>query len=269
MSIVTLTTDMGLQDFYVPALKARILKKFGEQVTIIDISHDVSPFNISQAAFILKHSFQDFPEGTIHIVGVDSEITSKNCGLIVKCKGQYFIGTDSGIFSIMLKNHDFKVYQIKDEYIMPSNFPTRDIFIEIASEIANGSPIESLGYEKHDFKVKQTYQPVVTEDVIRGSVLYIDHYGNIITNISRELFEETRRGRNFSINFRNYEITEISAQYSDVTTGEKMAIFNSTNCLEIAINRAVEGSGGGAFKLFGLKQNDIVSVEFSEPKTLF
>ena len=269
MSIVTLTTDIGLQDFYVPALKARILSKFEGNVTIIDISHEISPFNISQASFILKHSFKDFPSGTIHIVGVDSEISDKKCGLIVKCQNQFFIGADNGIFSLMFKDLEIEVYQINSEYITPTNFPSRDIFIEIAKLISEGNSLSSLGMIKEDMRIKQTYQPVLTEDVIRGSVLYIDHYGNIITNISKSLFEENRKGRDYTIHFRNYEITEISTFYHEVPVGEKLAIFNSTNCLEIAINRAVDGAGGGAHKLFGLKQNDYVNVIFSEPKTLF
>lgn len=124
--------------------------------------------------------------------------------------------------------------------------------------------LEEIGIPVENLKMRSIFRPIAEENVIKGTVIYIDSYGNVITNISRSLFVSTGKGRGFSVNFRrdDYNINTISHSYSDVPVGEKVALFSSSGFLEIAINKGVEGSGGGASSLFGLKVNDTVRVEF-------
>jgi len=256
MAIITLTSDWGLKDHYVGSVKGTILKKLPE-ATIIDITHQIPPFNIEQASFVLRNSYRDFPEGSIHIIGVNSE-ESENCPhTAVLIDGHYFIGADSGVFALIFDKTPEKVVEI--EIIQDSDlftFSTRDRFIKAAVHLAEGKKIEALGSPRQDINQKILFEPVVNENLIKGLVIYIDTYENIITNISQELFQEVAKGRNFRIVFRSNSINKISKSYTDVSAGEILALFSTTGFLEIAINQ------GNASSLLGLEYKDPVRIEF-------
>jgi len=258
MPIITLTSDWGVKDHYIGAVKGAILSRIPD-VTIVDISHSIPPFNIEHAAFVLKNCFRNYPEGTVHIIGVNTEESDKYPHIIIKTGGHFFIGADTGIFSMILDEKPDIIIEM--EIIQDSGFFTfssRDRFAKAAAHIASGKSIEELGTVKDSINEKILFEPVVTDNLIKGHVIFIDSYENIITNIREPLFKEVGQGRKFAIGFRTYEINKLSRSYSDVPVGEIVALFNSGGYLEIAMNQ------GNAAGLLGMDSKDLVRVEFSD-----
>ena len=260
MRIITLTTDLGTKDSYLASVKGSIHSQLKE-VNIIDISNNIEPFNIQQAAYILRSSYKDFPNGTIHIVSIDDELSITNEHVAVKANEHYFIGADNGLFPLIFND-------VKPEKIVRLNisltsncmtFASKNIFIPAACHLARGGTMEIIGSKINDFEInKIELKSVIQNNMIRGSVIYIDRYGNAITNIFKKEFEQVQKGRDFTILFtREVEkITELSKKYKDVDTAEKLALFGENNQLQIAINK------GNASKLLGLKLHEIIIIEF-------
>ena len=260
MAIITFTTDLGNLDGYLASVKGSIYSQL-KDVNIIDISNNVEPFNIQQAAYILQNCFKDFPDGTIHIISIDDELSITNQHLAVKAENHYFIGADNGFFSLLFN-------EIKPEKIVRLNislttdcmtFSAKNIFVPAACHLARGGTMEIIGSIITDFEIKKMeLKAVLQKDIIRGAIIYVDRYGNAITNIHKNEFEQIQGGRSFTILFgREHEmITQISKKYTDVSTAEKLAIFGENNKLQIAINK------GMASKLLGLKLHEIVRIEF-------
>lgn len=266
MRVITLTTDMGLKDYYVAAIKGAIISNI-DNVRIIDVSHQISPFDIAQASFILKNCFNEFPKGTIHIIGVNPFEDEKSKHLLIEYKEHFFIGADNGIFSLLFSRTPDKIFEltiIEDSF--NQSFPTKNVFVKAACHIARGGTPEVIGKQIYDIEKRQLFRATAESNVIKGTVIYIDSYGNIITNISQKLFHDIRKDRNFKIYLTRagYTISEIRKNYNEVPEGEKLALFSSSGYLEIAINKGVEGSGGGANKLFGLKITDTITIEFED-----
>ncbi len=252
---------MGLKDYYVPAIKGAIYAELPD-AKIVDISHDIPSFDISQASFVLKNCYSSFPKGTIHIVGVDPEPKNEKRNVALEYDGYYFIGNDNGIFSLMFDKVPTRVFELTIH--SESTFLIRDKFVPAACHLARGGTLEVIGTIATEFNRMQPFRAVVEGNVIRGTVIYIDKYGNVITNVTQQLFADVGRNNPFSIYFRrsSYEINRINRTFNEVPEGEKVAMFTSGGHLQIAINKGGEGSGGGANKLFGLKLNDIITVEF-------
>ena len=260
MRIITLTTDLGTLDSYLASVKGTIYSQF-DDVKVVDISNHIEPFNIHQAAYILRNCFRDFPIGTIHIISVDDELSINCQHVAVKSQGHYFIGPDNGLFSLLFN-------KIKPEKIVLLNlslstdcmtFSIKNIFVPAACHIARGGTLEMIGNIVNDFELKKIeLKAVIQSDLIRGSVVYIDRYGNVITNISKDEFYKLQKGREFSILFGREDemISSISEKYQDVPIAEKLALFGENNQLQIAINK------GMASKLLGLKIHEIVRIEF-------
>ncbi len=264
MAIITLTTDMGTRDHYVAAVKGAIYSQLPD-ARIVDISHHLPPFDIARCAFLLRNTYKEFPKGTVHVIGVDPEASVERSHLVVEFAGHYFIGADNGIFSILFETQPDNVFELNISQDSDDlTFPVKDVFTKAACHLARGGTPEVIGSRIEKVQLKQMYRPIMEENLIRGSVIYIDSYGNVITNITKSLFLQVAKGRTFKILFRSsaYSIDKISRKYSQVPEGEKVALFGSSNHLEIAINKGVEGSGGGANKLFGLKLYDTVTIEF-------
>ncbi|MCK4288291.1 MAG: SAM-dependent chlorinase/fluorinase [Bacteroidales bacterium] len=256
MPIITLTSDWGHSDHYIGAVKGSILSQLPD-VKIIDISHQVAPFNIEQAAFILKNCYKNFPKGTIHIIGVNTEESDKNPHTVVFINDHYFIGTDNGIFSMIFDKPPKKIIELNimrdSDYF---TFSTRDRFVKAAIHIAEGKKIEDLGVERKKVNEKILFKPAVEKNIIKGIIIYIDSFENVITNITEQLFKKIGKGRKFSVLFRGESINKIYKSYNDVPVGEIVAIFGSNGHLEIAINQ------GNASGLLGLGINDTVMIEF-------
>ena len=264
MSIITLTSDMGIKDYYLASIKGAIYKALPD-AKIVDVTHQITPFDIAQAAFIVKNTYPDFPENTIHIISVDPEPNANSSHIVIYQDGQYFIGNDNGMFSLLFDELPEQIWKLTPPpKIGSSSFPSKSIFVWAATLLAQGSRLEDIAERTDSIKMRVAFRPVIEADLIKGSVIFIDGYGNVITNIDKSLFESVRDGRKFTIYFRgeSYGINKISESYNNVPPGEKLAIFGAGKFLEIAINKGVEGSGGGANKLFGLKLSDIVRIEF-------
>lgn len=259
MPIITLTTDLGIKDFYVAAIKGRIYGQLAD-VNIVDITHQIDKFNIAQAAFVIKNCFNEFPKGSIHIIGVRPEKNDHVEHLVALYKGHYFIGADNGVFSLIFDTPPEKLMSLNlRESEDGRNFPTKDIFVQAACHLARGGTPEVIGIPKNSINERTSFAAVVSQSNIKGVISYIDSYGNVITNISKELFFEIGKGRNFSITFGNskYIIEEIKAEYQSSVEGEVLAIFGSTGFLEIAICM------GNASELLGLNLQNSVTVFFT------
>jgi S-adenosyl-L-methionine hydrolase (adenosine-forming) len=256
MPIITLTSDWGQRDYFLAAVKGKILSLL-PSANIIDISHGISPFNLKQASFVIRNSYPYYPKGTVHILSVLTEKSQKTPHLAVQYDGQFFIGADNGIFSLIFDHNPEKLIQLpsSDETGMKDK-PARDRFVESAVHLASGKPIEELGEAVSQWKEQLHFLPVVSGDVIRGVVIYINQYENVVTNITRDLIDKVGKGRKFTIDFRGETLNGIRQSYQEVPIGEIAALFGSTGHLEIAINQ------GNAASLLGLDINDPVRVEF-------
>lgn len=256
MPIITLTSDWGQRDYFQAVVKGKIMSRL-PSVNIVDISHGISPFNLKQASFIIKNSYPHFPAGTVHILSVLAERSEKTPHLAVQYDGQYFIGADNGLFSLIFDHPAEKIIRIMAENSGGiKDMPARDRFVDSAVRLAMGEDIGQLGEPVAQWKEQLHFLPVVSGDVIRGVVIYINQYENVITNITRELVEKTAKGRKFIVEFRGEAISRINQTYQEVPIGEMVALFGSTGHLEIAINQ------GNASSLLGLDINDPVRIEF-------
>lgn len=271
MQIITLTTDNGYHDYYVAAIKGRLLKAF-PTAHVIDISHCIKPFNISEAAFQLRCCFQEFAEGTIHIIGVDSEplfeAQKERYPGILKYKGQYFICNDNGFFGSFLEEDlpdEFYHYTAIQDQPEAWRFTTKNCFIDLAQRIVNKEALSSFATPANGYRRAFNQKPILDPLLIRGVVIHIDSFGNLVTNISKTDFERFGNEVPFIIKYqkKEYFIDEISATYNAVSQGERVALFNSAGRLEIAINRGANDGFGGASKLFGMRIGDPVHIEFT------
>ncbi|GGH03369.1 hypothetical protein GCM10007415_44430 [Parapedobacter pyrenivorans] len=259
MGIITLTTDLGHKDFYQAALKGSIISQF-PTANLIDISHEIPPFDIQYAAFVLKNAYPYFPKKTVHLVGIDSVFNQDTRYLALQHNGHYFVGADNGIFSLILDGVPEEVVELNIiQDLKYLHFPLTDIFAKAACVLAKGGVLNDIGDPVTAIVDRTLVQPVVEKDSLRGSVVFIDSFGNVISNINKELFNKVQRSRNFVLYFRRNEtIEQMSWHYNDVPEGEKLCLFGISNYLEIAINK------GNASGLLGLNKGDILRVEFGK-----
>jgi S-adenosylmethionine hydrolase len=276
MAIITLTTDFGLKDHFVGAIKGAIYKELSD-AKIVDISHSIAPFNIQECAYILKNSYKNFPDGSIHIVGVDSELTPENQHIAVLVDNHYFITANNGVIGLIISEIvPEKVVEIQLPNTLDSSFPEMDVFVKAASHIARGGKLEVIGRPFKDLKDLREFNPRVSDDqrTISGSVIYIDNYGNVVTNIQQSAFKSIGKGRPFELHARNKKIREIYKKYSDIinynldksqrkSPGELLALFNSSGYVEIAIYKSDLNTVGGASTLLGLDYRDTVIINFT------
>jgi len=265
MPIITLTTDMGLRDHYVAAVKGAILTQMAD-ATIVDISHQITPFDNMHAAFTLRNAWSEFPLGSIHIIGVNSEADGHTPHLAVRHMGHYFIGADNGIFALLFDGKPNEAFELT---IMSDSdhvaFPIKSVFVKAACHLARGGTPESIGRKVTNTREQLSFRPSVLNDAIKGAVIHIDSYGNVVTNITRAHFSGLVKAHTFRITFGRtmHDITTISNTYGDVPAGERVAFFGATGFLEIAVNKGVAGGGGGAAQLLGLRVADPVRVEIT------
>lgn len=280
MAIITLTTDFGIKDYFVSSVKGAILKELPD-VTIIDISHHVSPFDISEAAYIIRNSYDEFPKGSIHIIGVNSLSTPDQRPICARINGHYFICGDNGILSLICHNElPEEIYEIT---IHPegidSLFPVKNCFVPVACHLARGGLPSLLGPKRNEIKQLNELKPVYREDkVLIGYVIYIDHFGNVVTNITRKQFDEVAADRKYNIILRqkDFSITDIKIiydHYHDVihdfskefqAMGRTLCVFNSAGFLEVTLYKSNPVVSSGANQLMGLKKGDTITVEFED-----
>lgn len=275
MAIITLTTDFGEKDHFAGAVKGTIYSEM-ENVRIVDISHSISPFHITEAAYIIKNAYKCFPRGTIHIIGIDSELTPENKHLAVLLDGHYFICANNGILSLIASEiKPEKIVEINIHNTVETNFPVMDVFVRVACHLARGGTLEVIGKTVENIKYMKEVEPYLNaeKNQIIGHVIYIDNYGNVVTNINRKLFENTGKGRSYNVLARNVKFSEIHETYSDAINfkidkdkreedGKKLAIFNSANYIELAIYKSNPSTVGSASSLFGLELRDTITIKF-------
>ena len=275
MSLITLTTDFGNKDHFIGSVKGALHSEI-ENVNIIEISNEISPFNIIEGAYIIENSYKNFPKKTIHILGIDSEKTPENKHLVMILDGHYFICADNGIMSLVTKRiKPDKIIEINIHNSKTSSFTLLDVFVKVAAHIYRGGSIDLVGNKINNLKELYDINPILNEknNEITGNVIYIDNYENVVTNISKSIFEEFGKSRNYIINARNYKFNSIVNSYSDSTKfdvkkklrkeeGKKIALFNKAGFLELAIYKSNPSITGGASSLFGLKYRDVVTIKF-------
>ncbi|MGS2761816.1 SAM hydrolase/SAM-dependent halogenase family protein [Sinomicrobium sp. M5D2P9] len=275
MAIISLTTDFGEKDHFAGAIKGAIYSET-EDVKIVDISHSVSPFNVQEAAYILKNAYKNFPKGSVHVYGVDSERNPENRHIAVLLDDHYFVGADNGVVSLVAgERKPDKIVEINIYNDLDTIFPSMDVFVKVACHIARGGTLEVVGKPITELKSLKTFIPIVNteQDLVTGHVIYVDNYGNVVTNISRQLFENIRKGRDFELYARNYRFEKIYNKYSDIVNftvekpkrnddGRRLAVFNSAGYVELAIYRSNLETVGGASSLLGLSYRDVVTIRF-------
>jgi len=275
VSVITLITDFGTKDHYVGSVKGALYSELND-LRIVDISHSISPFNIIEAAYIIENSYKNFPIGSIHIIGVDSEKTPEQNHLVIRLDGHYFICADNGILSLLTtKIKPEKIININVHNEFPSTFSVLDIFVKIAAHIYRGGSIDLVGSKIEKLKELYNINPILNEKTneIIGNVIYVDNYENVVTNITKKIFQDFGKSRNFEINARNYKFKQIVKSYSEAIRfdinkesrkeiGKKIALFNKSDYLELSIYKSNPLSSGGASSLFGLNYRDIIIIKF-------
>lgn len=274
MSVITFTSDYGLVDHRVPSVKGKILS-LNENVNIIDISHEIQAYNLLQTAYIVRNSYSFFPKGTVHIISVDSFYTKERKCILYDADGHYFIAADNGVLSLIF--YDIKpeaVYEItfNNRFDDEVNFTSTDIFAPVAVHLKNGGLPEVIGRKYKTPKQLSFPRPVFSENekMIIGEIMYIDNFGNVVSNISKKFFEKNAVGfDSFIVKFRNLALSKIYGQYTEFVNdwtnehefhGKSAAIFNDAGLLELTIYKG--NSQNGAKTLFGLKVGEKIYIEF-------
>ncbi len=275
ISIITLTTDFGEKDHFAGAVKGAIYSEL-DNIRIVDISHSISPFHITEAAYIIQNAYKSFPPGSIHLIGIDSELNPENKHIAVFLDGHYFICANNGIISMLASNIiPEKIVEINIHDRIETNFPVLDVFVKVACHIARGGTLEVIGKSISSIKQLTGIKPVINSEgnQIIGNVIYIDNYGNVICNITKTLFEKTGKGRDFKISARTANFSKVHTHYSEAINfnipkdrreedGKKLALWNSSGYLELAIYKSNPSTVGSASTLFGLEYRDTITVKF-------
>lgn len=242
MHIITLLTDFGNKDNFVGVMKGVILK-INPQAKIIDLSHNVASQNILEAAFLLQNSFKYFPKNTIHLAVVDPGVGSKRRKLLVKTKDYYFVAPDNGVLSPLLKKEGAReIIEItNDRYFLKPvscTFHGRDIFAPVAAHLSLGERISVFG--KSTETIKHLAFPLARrlKNKLKGEVIYVDRFGNLVTNITSKDFVHFIKEGRFKIRIANYQINKISRSYEEGGGLMPQAIFDSFDNLEIFLRQA-------------------------------
>ena len=263
MPLLTLTSDIGIQDFMPGAIKGQLLQA-NSSFTIVDITHLLSPFNYPQAAYVCRNAIKNFPAGSFHIILVNIFDEKPEHLLLAEHNGHYIACADNGLLTMILEEVPQKVVALHLEKTHAKNtLYCINVFANAFNEILDGKLIEEIGDASVSIQVKNPLRPLLGNNWIEGQIIFIDNFENVIVNISKEEFEEQRKGRSFTIVFKRDEVIDkISETYADVPEGEKLALFNSAGYLEVAINK---GNAAGLFGLQGFseKQQQIMQLQFN------
>ncbi len=252
MPLITLTTEWREDDFFNGILRGKLSSACPGTV-IVNNAGSIPPLNISHGAFVIRNTFSHYPEGSVHLIFVSSEGGGAHPHLLVRSHNHWFIGADNGMFNLILNSDPELIISLTNE----ENADEITLFVKAAAAIVSGHPPESLGTRITSLSEKVPLRATIDRNVIIGSVIFIDSYGNAITNITREIFTRVFGGRDFRILIKSnsYFTEKISKLYSDEPVGEIVTLFNSLDLLEISIN------GANLCQLFGVDNGDAVRVE--------
>ncbi len=252
MALITLTTEWREDDFFQGILRGKLSTSCPGAV-VVNNAGAIPPLNIMHGAFVIRNTFSHYPEGTIHLVFVSSEGSGIQPHLIVKARGHWFIGADNGMFNLILNSDPELIISLDNA----DKADEITLFVKAAAAIAGGRNPGDLGKVVSGLAEKVPLRATIDRNIVIGSVIFIDSYGNAITNITREIFGRVFEGRDFRILIKSnkYYTEKISRLYCDEPVGEIVTLFNMLDLLEVSIN------GANLCQLFGVETGDSVRVE--------
>lgn len=257
MHIITLTTDFGTSDWFVGTMRGVVLG-INPRAAIVDLTHEIPPGDIRAGAFALTAGCRYFPKGTVHVAVIDPGVGSQRRAIAVQTTNYLFVGPDNGVLSWALAREKIKaIRQLENpKYFLKTisrTFHGRDIFAPVAAHLSRGQSLKSLGRELKDFVRLPWPKPTKQRSEIRSEIVYIDRFGNAITNIAAKLVSGRRKATCEAIGNRKARYA-LAPFYGAAPTGFPVAVIGSSGFLEIAVN------GGSAAHRFGLKIGDPVIV---------
>jgi S-adenosyl-L-methionine hydrolase (adenosine-forming) len=261
--VITLTTDFHLKDSFVGTMKGVILRIFPE-ARLVDITHQISPQDVLEASLILDSCYRFFPAGTVHLVVVDPGVGGKRRPIAIAGAEHYFVGPDNGVFTRVLESDSqAQVFEAAEgKFLLPKisdTFHGRDVFAPVTAYLARGVHPQEIGPPVTDPRRLEIPVPRIWKDQIRGEVIHVDSFGNIVTNISRRQFVESVGDRRFRIFINGRTIDRIHRNYEEQERGRMLALFGSSDLLEVAV------AGGRADRRIGAGKGDTVLVQLDDP----
>ncbi len=255
MPIITLTTDFGLHDPYVAAMKGSMLA-IAPDVSLVDVSHQVPPQDVASGAYVLSGAYRYFPPGTVHLAVVDPGVGSARRAIVVETADYRFVGPDNGLFSaVFQRERNWNAVEIRNEkYFRSTVSPTfhgRDIFGPIAAHLCNGAPVAELGPPVSDPERLDLWSIQEEDGVIAGRIVHIDRFGNGVSNLSRKRVG----GGEVRVRVGESVFAGICRTYAGVPEGEALVLYGSEDTLEVAVN------GGSAAEALGVQRGDSMIVE--------
>ena len=258
---IALLTDFGVKDHYVGSIKGVILG-INPKATIFDITHDVRPQNIREAAFVLASVYPVLPKGTVVVAVVDPGVGSMRQALCVKTPRGFLIGPNNGIFSLVLQGEEkFEARALtNDRYFrkpVSATFHGRDVFSPSGAWLSKRNIFESFGprlHKLHSLHIPKAYR---TDHTIKGEIVYVDHFGNAISNICKKQFPSLSKAHDAAILIRGKHHVYFKPFFSAGTRGTLIAVWNSNHLLELAVRE------DSAEKLYGLKIGDSIAIRTS------
>ncbi|MDA3820055.1 MAG: SAM-dependent chlorinase/fluorinase [Candidatus Delongbacteria bacterium] len=256
--IVSIISDWKNQDFYLAALKHRLMR-YMPDVVISDVSHQIEPFNTMQSAFVMRAAWRYFPENSIHLMCVNAAASAKTPHVLLKHRNHYFIGADNGYWPFILGENPDNAWIINDEmYYEGNSFPELNVFAALAAGIGNGMSPDELGKPAYEVNENTELKVVFKPGSIHAAFLYFDSYGNGMSNLTKQMFYEhvgDKKIRILVVSEQN-KLNKINTSYADVRQGSLCAVFNSQDLLELAIRE------GNLKQLLDLQIGDTVRIEY-------
>ena len=267
MPLLTLTSDIGQQDFLIGAVKGQLLQT-NAGFSLVDISHNLSPFNYPQAAYVCRNALKNFPPGTFHLILVNLFDERPEHMLLAEHNGHFIGCADNGLLTMILEESPQKTVALAlDKNQQKNTIYCASVFARAFNELYGGKKIEEIGDASVSIHVKNPLRPMQGSDYIEGQIIFIDNFENVIVNIHHDEFEEQRKGRSFKIVFKRDEVIDkISETYADVNEGEKLALFNSAGYLEIAINK---GNAAGLLGLQNFSEKQLQQSQYMNSRLFY
>ena len=256
--VIALLTDFGSRDHYAGTMKG-VMIGICPDVTLIDITHEISPHDVVEGALQLAASYRYFPAGTIFLAIVDPGVGSPRRGIAAEAGDYRFVAPDNGVLTAVLREMPPKrvVELTERRYARPTvsrTFEGRDRFAPAAAWLAKGIQLAALGRTVTSYQQIEISEPEVNESRLSGLVLLVDRFGNLVTNIDRRTFETFTHGQPVALQVAGHPIAGVVATYSDIHAGEVCALFGSTEHLEFAVN------GGSAATALGVERGAVVEI---------
>lgn len=276
MGVITLTSDFGIKDHYVARIKASLLK-LAPSSTVVDISNQVDHFNLAGAAYLVRSTYNDFPENSIHLIAINNTLIPLHRFIVAKAQQHYFVAADNGVIPEIIAVDSITEIRLIEAFKPQSGFHELDVLARAAAHLANDGPLSVLGAETHEIVQLQSRKARLSEDAshMEGEVIYIDHFGNAVTNIKKADVEARKNDRAILIKARAHNIHGIESSYPSFAArlikdtkqrnapeGKLIALFNSSDYLQLAIYGSVPEVTGSAQSLLGLELGSRVDLLF-------